>query len=73
MTDAGRDAVLPEADPEAAYPPEVRATAKAYVEQAGGDIRIALMQAVADGFAVAALVSRGFARWGQPERRSRRD
>lgn len=73
MTDAGRDAVLPEAEPEGPYPPGVLATAKAYLEQAGGDARLALVRAVAGGFATAELVSRGFARWGQPARRVRRD
>lgn len=73
MTDAERDAVLPEEALATRYPPEVVATAEAYLEQAGGDPRLALVEAVADGFAVAALVSRGFARWGQPARRTRPD
>ena len=71
MTDAGREAVLPEGPLQVEVAPEVLATVDAYLEQAGGDARIALVHAVVDGFAVAGLVSRGFALWGQPQRRAR--
>lgn len=69
--DAGREVVLPKEPPQAEAAPEVLATVDAYLEQAGGDARIALVHAVVDGLAVAGLVSRGFARWGQLPRRAR--
>lgn len=46
--------------------PEVEAIAQAYVEMAQGNVRLALSVSVADRIATARLVSRGFARWGQP-------
>ncbi len=45
--------------------------AEVYLSQADGDAVAALLQAIAAGRAISGLVSRGFARWGQPERRAR--
>ena len=39
-----------------------------YLAEAAGDAHAALVRAVVDGIAISALVSRGFARWGAPER-----
>lgn len=47
---------------------EAREAVVAYVDQAGGDLRRALDLAVQDGVAAAAMVSTGYARWGQPTR-----
>ena len=46
--------------------PDIEAIADAYVELAQGNVRLALCVSVADRIAAARLVSRGFARWGQP-------
>ena len=45
---------------------EIEAIAEAYVEMARGNVRLALSVSVADRIAATKLVSRGFARWGQP-------
>lgn len=46
--------------------PDIEAIAQAYVELAQGNVRLALCVSVADRIAASRLVSRGFARWGQP-------
>jgi hypothetical protein len=68
MTDAGHEPALPGGRVETGDH-ELREIAEAYLNLAHGDPLAALLQAVADGRAVSALVSRGFARWGHPERR----
>jgi hypothetical protein len=45
---------------------EIEAIADAYVELARGNVRLALSVSIADRIAATRLVSRGFARWGQP-------
>lgn len=72
MHDAGRGPSLPEAEAVPAHPREVLALAAAYLDRAHGDARATLVEAVADGVAVTALVSRGFARWAPPARLIRR-
>lgn len=47
---------------------DVLAVATAYVELAGGDLRRALLEAVADGLTASRFVSRGFVRWGRAAR-----
>jgi hypothetical protein len=68
MSDAGREPALPIGRVETGDR-ELDQLVEAYLSQAAGDPVAALLQAVADGRAVSALVSRGFARWGQPESR----
>ena len=51
--------------------PGVAGAVRSYLKLAGGDARQALALAVRDGIGTAALVSRGFARWGEPERNAR--
>ena len=48
--------------------PGVASAVESYLKLAGGDPRQALALAVRDGCGTAGLVSRGFTRWGQPER-----
>ena len=69
MRDAGHEPALPIGRVETGDH-ELDQIAGAYLSQADGDVRAALLQAIADGRAVSAVVSRGFARWGQPESRS---
>ena len=75
MSDAGHAPVLPEAGEPTAH--EVDALASAYLDAADGNPSLALRLALADRVAeeerlaarlarLQALVSRGFARWGQP-------
>jgi hypothetical protein len=75
MTNAGRATILP--DEHEPIAPEVEALASAYLTVAEGNPSQALRLAAADRVAdlerlqarvaqVQALVSRGFARWGQP-------
>jgi hypothetical protein len=68
MTNAGHEPALPIGKVETGDH-ELDQIAEAYLSQAEGDPVVALLQAIADGRAVSALVSRGFARWGQPEGR----
>ena len=49
--------------------PEVAAAVEAYLRLGNGDLRQALALAVTDAIETAKLVSTGFARWRQPERR----
>jgi hypothetical protein len=49
----------------------VASAVRSYLRLAGGDSRQALALAVRDGIGTAALVSRGYARWGEPERQTR--
>ena len=69
MVDAGRREVVCEREPQ--EEPEVRAVADDYLHMAAGDRDAALLLAVADGMAVSSQISRGFVRWGQPQRRRR--
>jgi hypothetical protein len=69
MSDAGHEPVLPIGRVETGDH-ELNQIAEAYLSQADGDAIAALLQAIVDGRAVSALVSRGFARWGQPESRT---
>ena len=69
MSDAGQEPALPIGRVETGDH-ELDQIAEAYLSQADGDAVAALLQAIADGRAVSALVSRGFARWGQPELRT---
>lgn len=46
--------------------PEIEAIADQYVALTQGNLRLALAVSVADGIEATRLVSRGFARWGQP-------
>jgi hypothetical protein len=68
MSDAGHEPALPIGKVEAGDD-ELDQIAEVYLSQANGDARTALLRAIADGRAVSALVSRGFARWGEPEQR----
>ena len=68
MSDAGHEPALPIGRVETGDH-ELDQLAEAYLSQADGDALTALLQAIADGRAVSALVSPGFARWGQPEQR----
>jgi hypothetical protein len=68
MSDAGHETALPIGRVETGDR-ELDQIAQAYLSQADGDAVAALLQAIADGRAVSALVSRGFARLGQPEHR----
>jgi hypothetical protein len=67
MSDAGHKPALPIVE---TGDRELDQIAEAYLSQADGDVLAALLQAIVDGRAVSALVSRGFARWGQSESRS---
>jgi hypothetical protein len=51
--------------------PRVAGAVRSYLRLAGGDARQALALAVRDGIGTAALVSRGYARWGEPEKNAR--
>jgi hypothetical protein len=75
MSDAGRATILPVDEEEIA--PEAEALASAYLNAADGNPSLALRLAAADRVSdlerlqarlaqIQALVSRGFARWGQP-------
>ena len=68
MSTAGQDRAARRAGPRRSASDEAETVAQAYIAEAGGDARAALVEAVKDGFAVAKLVSRGFARWGPPDR-----
>jgi hypothetical protein len=68
MSDAGREPALPIRRVETGDH-ELDEIVEAYLSQAEGDPVAALLQAITDGRALSGLVSRGFARWGQPERR----
>lgn len=46
--------------------PELRAVVDAYLRLADGDTALALTAAASDAMAASRLVSRGFARWGEP-------
>ena len=69
MSDAGHEPALPVGKVETGDE-ELDQLAEAYLSQADGDALAALLQAIADGRAVSALVSWGFARWGQPDERA---
>jgi hypothetical protein len=72
MVDAGRGEALH--DEQTALERQdtgVAAAVRSYLKLAGGDPRQALALAVRDGIGTAALVSRGYTRWGEPERPSR--
>ena len=68
MSDAGHEPALPVGKVETGDR-ELDQIAEVYLSQADGDAFAALLRAIADGRAVSGLVSRGFARWGQPEQR----
>jgi hypothetical protein len=71
MGDAGRGEVMSEASRPMEVRSEAEEVAEAYVRQARGDLRLALLDSVRDGMAVSALVSRGYARWGRPPQAQR--
>lgn len=52
--------------------PAVAAAVQAYLSLASGDTRQALALAVKDAIDASQLVSRGFARWGEPTRSDRK-
>jgi hypothetical protein len=66
MSDAGHEPALPTGKVETGDH-ELDQLVEAYLSQADGDAVAALLRAIADGRTIAALVSRGFSRWGQPE------
>lgn len=69
MVDAGHERALREEDTAIErQDPGVATAVQSYLKLAGGDTRQALALAVRDGIGTAALVSRGFARWGEPAR-----
>jgi hypothetical protein len=72
MGDAGHGEIMSEARDARVLPSEAEEVAEAYVRHARGDLRLALLDAVRDGIAVSALVSRGYARWGRPDSRAQR-
>lgn len=70
MSEAGDGRAWSEPDPAFENDPDVVAVAAAYVELSAGDLRRALLEAVADGLSASRSVSRGFVRWGRPARRT---
>ncbi|MBM0206115.1 hypothetical protein JNW90_26175 [Micromonospora sp. STR1s_5] len=72
MVVAGRGEALPESEGTAIerQRPEVELAVQAYLKLGNGDPRQALALAVQDAISASQLVSRGFARWGQPDART---
>lgn len=70
MGEAMNGKAVPAGQPRSEPSREACEAATAYLDQAGGDPRRALHLAVQDGIVAAAMVSTGYARWGQPARRT---